>query len=205
MSKQYPNPRFPLNVTVCIGAEVYAGRRWEGVDKAVADITDVYKVWMYRRPYERERAWYCPVCTAVGYGEPQETPKCPRHRIEMRRYDEEEFAKRRRELAEAAVRDLKTVLPLFVKVIETYGGRPAEWRFEDGVVVVKPDDPTELRYEDGAIRAFFYRCDSERSCNAAKLLLEEAARLGLKVSGGYMLHFNPPCITTEVCTSTKHE
>jgi hypothetical protein len=34
---------------------------------------------MYRRPFERDRAWFCPICTSVGCSGQQEFPECPRH------------------------------------------------------------------------------------------------------------------------------
>ena len=161
------------------------------MDKAVAGIIDAYKTWMYRRPFERDRAWYCPICTAVGYGDPQKVPECPRH-FGMRRYSEEEFSRRRRELAEAAIRDIPGVVPVFAKAIEMYGGQPAAWRFVNGVVVVEASG-VELRYEDGVMHAVFYRCDLDSCCEAAKFLRDEAVRLGLKiVEEFYSQHFCPP-------------
>jgi hypothetical protein len=167
--------------------------RWEGLDKAISDITAAYKTWRDWRPppADRRYTWYCPICTETEYySGTKRIPRCPRHHdVEMSRYDEEEFSRRRRELAEAAIRDIPKVVAMFAKAVEIYSGRPPEeWRFENGVVTVKPDDPTELRYEDGAIHAIFYHCDLDRHCKAAKFLYEEADRLGFPV----LAEFYPP-------------
>jgi hypothetical protein len=195
MSKQYLNKT--LNAPpIVIGGSVYANGRWGGVDEVVSDIIELYNMWKDARPPSDEKryTWFCPVCTSTEYypGR-QKIPECPRH-FGMRRYDEEEFSKRRRELAEAALRDMPRVVPVFAKTVEMYSGRPpVEWRFENGVVVVKPDDPTELRYEEGAIRAVFYRCDLENYCNAAQYVKNEAIGLGLKIAlEFYPPHFYPP-------------
>jgi hypothetical protein len=184
MSKQDSNqiPKFPLNVTVCVGPEVYGGRRWEGADKAAEDIAVLYKIWRGRRPIEEEHAWFCPICTAVvHYAGREGAPECPRHGVGMRRYSEEEFSRRREEIAEAALRDIPGVVHAFAKAAEMYGEPPVEWRFENGVVTVKLDS-AEFRYEDGAVRAVFYRCDAESCHEAAKFLRDEAVRLGLKIA-----------------------
>jgi len=195
MSKQdsIQTPRFPLNVTICVGPEVYGGRRWEGADKAAEDIADLYRIWRGRRPIEEEHAWYCPICTATAhYAGREGVPECPRH-VGMRRYSEEEFSRRREEIAEAALRDIPKVLHAFAKAAEMYGRPPVEWRFENGVVAVRLDDSTEFRYEDGAVRAFFYRCDAESRCEAARFLKDEAIRLGLKIAEEfYPPNFRPP-------------
>jgi len=194
MSKQdsTQTPKFPLNVTVCVGPEVYGGRWWEGAEKAAEDIANLYKIWRGRRPIEEEHAWYCPICTATAhYAGREGVPECPRHGVGMRRYSEEEFSRRREEIAEAALRDIPGVLHAFAKAAEMYG-RPVEWRFENGVVAVRLDDSTEFRYEDGAVRAFFYRCDTESRCRAAEFLRDEAIRLGLKIAEEfYPPHFRP--------------
>lgn len=183
MSKQNPN-KTPNAV------RGYASGRWQGLDKAISDITTAYKTWRDWRPPADRYTWYCPICTKTEhYSGTKRIPRCPRHGIEMSRYDEEEFSRRRRELAEAAIRDIPKVLAVFAKAIEIYSGRPPEgWRFEDGEVAIKPDDPTELRYEEGAIRAVFYYCDLERHCEAAKFLREEAVRLGFSI----LEEFYPP-------------
>ena len=198
MSKQNSNKT--LNAPpIVAGGSVYASGRWGGVDEVTSDIIELYSMWRDARPPpdEERHTWYCPICTATEYVEHydrhQRLPECPRH-FGMRRYNEEEFSRRRRELAEVAMRDVPRVMPAFAKAVEMYSGKlPVEWRFENGVVVVKPDDPTELRYEDGAIRAIFYRCDLESYCSAAQYLKDEAIRLGLKLAlGFYPPHFHPP-------------
>jgi hypothetical protein len=165
------------------------------VDEVVSDIVELYSMWRDARPPSDEKryTWFCPICTNTEYYPRQRRiPECPRH-FGMRRYDEEEFSRRRRELAEAALRDIPRVIPAFGKTAEMYSGPPVEWRFENGVVVVKTDDPTELRYEDGAIRAVFYRCDLENYCNAAQYIKDEAVGLGLKIAlEFYPPHFHPP-------------
>jgi hypothetical protein len=195
MSKQYLNKT--LNVPpITIGGSVYANGRWGGVDEVVSDIVELYNMWKDVRPPPNEKryTWFCPTCTATEYYTGRRRiPECPRH-FGMRRYDKEEFSRRRRELAEAALRDIPRVIPAFARAVEMYSGRPpVEWRFEDGVVVVKTDDPTELRYEEGAVRAVFYRCDLENYCNAAQYIKNEAVALGLKLAlEFYPPHFYPP-------------
>jgi hypothetical protein len=169
---------------------MHVHRKWEGVDRAISDIVAMYNAWKSWRPNEKRYAWYCPICTYTEYySGRRRIPRCPRHGVEMSRYDEEEFSRRRGELAEAAMRDIPEVVPLFAKAVEMYSGKPpAEWGFENGEVIVKPDDPTELRYEGGAIHAVFFYCDLDRHCEAAKFLREEAVRLGFPV----LEEFYPP-------------
>ena len=196
MSKQNSNKT--LNAPpIVIGGSVYASGRWGSIDEVVSDVVELYRMWKDARPPSDEEkcTWYCPICTETEhYPKRRRIPECPRHRIGMRRYSEEEFSRRRRELAEAALRDIPRVMPAFAKAIEIYSGRPpVGWRFENGVVVVKPDDPTELRYEEGAIRAVFYRCDLESYCRAAHHIKDEAASLGIKMAlEFYPPHFYPP-------------
>jgi hypothetical protein len=195
MSKQYLNKTLNVPPITIVGS-VYANGRWGGVDEVVSDIVELYNMWRDARPPsdEKTHTWFCPICTTTRYYPGRrKIPECPRH-FGMRRYDEEEFTRRRKELAEAALRDIPRVIPVFAKAVEMYSGKPpVEWRFENGVVVVKPDDPTELRYEEGAIRAVFYRCDLENYCNAAQYIKNEAVALGLKTAlEFYPPHFYPP-------------
>jgi hypothetical protein len=187
------------NIPPAVGGNVYVNGKWEGTDKAVADIIKLYEAWKNARPTraDRRHTWYCPVCSKTEYYAGSKlTPRCVRHNIEMIRYREEEFIKKRSELAEQAIRNVSKIVPLFVKTIEIYtGGRgPHEWIFDDGYVTVKPDDPTSLTYEVGtihSIRALLYYCDAPRYCEAAKFLLQEADRLGFPtVIEFYAPHFN---------------
>jgi hypothetical protein len=190
MSKQNQNqtPKILLG----IGGTIYAGGKWKDLDEAISDIITTFNIWKDRRPpqAEKQHTWYCPICTGTEYYSGRKgIPRCLYHNVEMSRYDEEEFSRRRRELAEAAIRDIPKIIPLFARVIEIYSGKqPVLWGFENGEVIIQPDDPTEIRYVRGAIRATFYYCDLERHCEAAKFLREEAARLGFSV----LMEFYPP-------------
>ena len=155
MSKQNPN-QIP-NPDIIEGG--YTASDWEGIDKAISDIIVMFDAWKgWRpRPNEKRYTWYCPITYTEYYSGRRKIPRCPRHGIEMSMYDEEEFARKRNELAKAAVRDIPKIMPLFAKTVEIYSGKqPVEWGFENGEVIVKPDDPTELRYGRGAIHATFF-------------------------------------------------
>jgi len=189
MSKQNPN-QIP-NPDIIEGG--YTASDWEGIDKAISDIIVMFDAWKSWRPRPNEKryTWYCPICTyTVYYSGRRKIPRCPGHNVEMSRYDEEEFSRKRGELAEAAIKDVPKIIPLFAKTVEIYSGgkQPVLWGFENGEFSVKPDDPTELRYERGTLRAIFFYCDLERHCEAARFLYKEAARLGFSV----LEEFYPP-------------
>jgi FMN phosphatase YigB (HAD superfamily) len=109
----------------------------------------------------------------------------------MVRYDEEEFSKRRRELAEKARRLLPRLIEIFVKAAGIYTRWPSpSWRLEDGRFTFKPsNDPTEFVYDfaQDVVYLLFFYFDLPQYREAADLMAE-LKRMGLRV----LLDIYPP-------------
>jgi len=154
--------------------------------------------WEEERP-KRERGrmlFYCPVCTSaysVSYStyKRRGAPHCLRCGVEMVRYDEDAFARRRRELAKNA-KKIMTLVDIFAKAAEIYGRTLLRWSLHDGYITFRLDelDPTEFEYDfaHDVVRARFYYFDVPRYREAADYLMAEVRRLGLRLE----LQIYPP-------------
>jgi hypothetical protein len=155
--------------------------------------------WAKERPQkEKNRVlFYCPSCTRA-YSASRSTarrrgpPECLRCRVMMVRYDEVEFSKRRRELAEKAKHILPKLIEIFVKAATIYTKWPSpSWRLEDGCFTFKPsNDPTEFVYDfaHDAVYLLFFYFDLPQYREVADYLATEIKRMGLRV----LLDIYPP-------------
>jgi hypothetical protein len=174
---------------------VHMKGRWEGRGAAVKAISDALTKWEEERP-KRARGYtlfYCPTCTKLAelsYSTYRRrgAPKCPRCGAEMARYDEGEFSRRRREAAEEARRLLPEVLKALAEAAEKYdelGRPPEEWKFEDGVITVKPDilDPSAFEYDPARrlVHVVMFRFDQPKHREILHAVARESTRLGLSI------------------------
>jgi transposase-like protein len=173
-----------------------AGARQQ--NPAVVEMIEILTKWEEERPRkEKGRVLlYCPICTntaSVSYSTAKKSPpKCPRCGVDMVRYDEDAFAKRRRELAEKAKRVLPSLVDVFTKAAEIYKRSIETWYIGDGYIEFRMDgyDPTEFVYDfaHDLVLARLYFFDLPHYREAADYLMAEVKRLGLRVE----LEIYPP-------------
>ena len=168
------------------------------IQKKVQEIMGALVEWEAWRPRkERGRVlFYCPVCTrtySLSYSAARKSPpRCLRCGVDMVRYDEEAFARRRRELVEKAKSTLPNIVAVFARAAEIYKRSIEEWRIGDGYIEFKVDkyDPTEFVYNfaRGSVHVLLYFFDLPHYREAADYLMDELSRMGIHT----VLEIYPP-------------
>ncbi len=158
-------------------------------NELVQEIVKILNEWGAWKPKkEKGRVLlYCPVCTtthSVSYSTAKKSPpKCLRCGVDMVRYDEDSFARRRRELVERAKSVLPALVGVFAKAAEIYKRSIESWRIGDGYIEfrVARYDPTEFVYDFAhnvvRVRLFFFDLPHYRE--AADYLMAELGRMGI--------------------------
>ena len=175
------------------GASAGARQQNPAVSRMAGEILEVLSRWAAERP-RKEKKWhvlfYCPICTntiSVSYSTAKKSPpKCLRCGVDMVRYDEDAFARRRRELVEKAKSVLPNLTYVLVKTAEIYKRSIETWHIGYGGYIefrVDKYDPTEFVYDfaHGSVHARLYFFDLPHYREAADYLMAEVKRLGLRV------------------------